>query len=270
MTRDQLERGMYRRVLRGVYADPGMRIDHELVARAAALLMPPGAALAGRSAAVWWGGRTAGVRDPVRVVLPTSSAWRGPRGVLVHRTDLRTGDVVEQEEGIRVTTLERTAWDVAALETLRDAVACLDAHGFAGKLTDQALRRVDGRAAGAVGVAARPQGSGAGRRPGAEPAGVLGARRLPPGRAACAGAPVRRRRGRGVPRQGRPGLAGSRDSSSSTRDRTTSTPSRPRRTTPLRGPPGRRLAGHPAGQRRPQGPGRGRRPDPRPPWPTAR
>ena len=148
MTTAQLDRGTYRRVLRGVYADPALRLDHELVARAAALVMPPDAALAGRSAALWWGGRTAGVRDPVRVVVPSSSAWRGPRGVLVHRTDLRPGDVIEKEEGVRVTTLERAAWDVAALEKLTDAVACLDAMAFAGELTDVALRRVTGSATG--------------------------------------------------------------------------------------------------------------------------
>ena len=146
MTPDQLDRGTFRRVLRGVYADPALHIDHEVVARAAALVMPPTAALAGRSAALWWGGRTVGARDPVRVVVPSSSAWRGPRGVLVHRTDLRSGDVVEKEEGIRVTSLERTTWDVAALEKVKDAVACLDAMAFAGELTDQVLRRVAGSA----------------------------------------------------------------------------------------------------------------------------
>jgi hypothetical protein len=148
VTPGQLDRGTFRRVLRGVYADPALHADHELVARAAALVMPPDAALAGRSAALWWGGRTAGVRDPVRVVVPSSSAWRGPRGVMVHRTDLRPGDVVEREEGIRVTTVERTAWDVAALEKVKDAVACLDAMAFTGELTDQALRRVAGDATG--------------------------------------------------------------------------------------------------------------------------
>ena len=150
VTRDQLDRGTFRRVLRGVYADPSLVIDHELIARATALVMPPTAALAGRSAAVWWGGRTVGSRDPVRVVVPASSAWRGPRGVMVHRTDLRPADVVEKE-GIRVTSVERTAWDVAALEKLRDAVACLDAMAFAGTLSDGVLRRVAGSAIGTWG-----------------------------------------------------------------------------------------------------------------------
>jgi hypothetical protein len=148
VTTGQLDRGTFHRVLRGVYADPALHIDHELVARAAALVMPPEAALAGRSAALWWGGRTVGVRDPVRVVVPASSAWRGPRGVLVHRTDLRSVDVVEKEEGVRVTTLDRTVWDVAALEKVKDAVACLDAMASAGQLTDHVLRRITGSATG--------------------------------------------------------------------------------------------------------------------------
>ncbi|WP_166520890.1 endonuclease domain-containing protein [Modestobacter roseus] len=142
VTRDQLDRGLYRRVVRGVYAPPGMPFDHELVARATALVMPPEAALAGRSAAAWWQGRTAGSRDPVRVVVPKTSAWRGPRGVLVHRTEVRAGEIVETDDGIRITSVERTVWDVAALERLRDAVACLDAMAFGGELPDEVLRRV--------------------------------------------------------------------------------------------------------------------------------
>jgi hypothetical protein len=67
---------------------------------------------------------------------------------MVHRTDLCPGDVVEREEGIRITTMDRTAWDVAALEKVKDAVACLDAMAFAGELTDQALRRLAGSATG--------------------------------------------------------------------------------------------------------------------------
>jgi Protein of unknown function (DUF559) len=147
VTRAQLDRGLYRRVLRGVYVPPGMPIDHELVARAAALVMPLDAALGGRSAAVWWKGGTAGLRDPVRVVVPRGSAWRGPRGVQVHRTDLRADDVVTTEDGIRLTSVERTAWDVAALEPLKDAVACLDAMAFGGELTDAGIRAVERSAA---------------------------------------------------------------------------------------------------------------------------
>jgi hypothetical protein len=148
LTREQLQSGLYRRVLRNVYADPAMPNGHALVARAATLLMPADAALGGRSAATWWGAPLAGPADPVLVVVPSTSSWRGPRGVRAHRSDLPPGDVVVLEDGLRITTAERTAWDVAALEPTYDAVACLDAMVASGALT---ARTVDAMARGAGG-----------------------------------------------------------------------------------------------------------------------
>ena len=55
LTRHQLHEGPYVRVLHGVYADPSLPRDHLLMCQAAALLMPPGAALGGRSAATVMG-----------------------------------------------------------------------------------------------------------------------------------------------------------------------------------------------------------------------
>lgn len=148
VTRAQLDRGTFRRVLHGVYAPPGVRHDHELVARAAALLMPADAVLGGRTAALWWKAPTASPRDPVCVLVPTSSAWRGPRGVRVHRTDLAPSDVHHLEDGIRVTSAGRTVRDVAVLERLADAVACIDAMLFAEILDEALLRDVARDAAG--------------------------------------------------------------------------------------------------------------------------
>src|SRR4051794_36898051 len=93
LTKRQLESGAYRRVLRNVYADPGLRHDHELKARAAALLMPPEAAIGGRSAAGRFGAPFSSSADPVLVVVPRDSRWAGPRGVQVHRTDVRPEEV---------------------------------------------------------------------------------------------------------------------------------------------------------------------------------
>jgi hypothetical protein len=143
-----LQRGLYRRVLRNVYADPALPHDHALLTRAAALLMPPRAALGGRSAAVWWGAPTAGVTDPVLVVVPPGSAWRGPRGVRVHRSELFPGDVDVLGDGLTVTSAARTARDVAALERTFDAVACLDAMLGCGALTEGMLLRMQRAAAG--------------------------------------------------------------------------------------------------------------------------
>ena len=147
VNREQLHR-LYRRVLRNVYAEPGMVFDHQLRARAAALLMPSDAVLGGRSAAVWWGGPTAGWSDPVTVIVPPSSPWRGPEGVRVHRSVLRPGDVTVLDDGPRVTTVARTAWDVATLERTRDAVACLDAMTAGTFLLPAMVRSLENRSAG--------------------------------------------------------------------------------------------------------------------------
>jgi hypothetical protein len=51
-------------------------------------------------------------------------------------------DVHEFEDGIRVTSLERTVRDIAALERLADAVACIDAMVCARVVEEEVLRRV--------------------------------------------------------------------------------------------------------------------------------
>ena len=126
LTKTQLRRRSYRRLVHGVYADPALDLDHRLVSTGVALLLPPGAAIGGHSAAAWWGAPFARTIDPVTVVCPEDVRWTGPRGVRVHRTVLSPGDVVV-EDGVPVTTSLRTAWDVAALERLHTAVAALDA-----------------------------------------------------------------------------------------------------------------------------------------------
>jgi hypothetical protein len=142
VTVKQLKSGLYRRLMRDVYADPGLPADHMLFARGAALAMPADAAIAGRSAAAWYGAPFASSVDPVLVVVPPRSAWRGPRGVLVHRSTLAPEDVVTMNDGdVRVTSALRTAWDVAALETVPTAVAFLDGMVRAGHLDLEACRR---------------------------------------------------------------------------------------------------------------------------------
>jgi hypothetical protein len=142
VTPKQLKAGLYRRLLHNVYADPGLTADHELYARGAALVMPEAAVLGGRSAAAWFGAPFASAVDPVVVVVPPDSTWRGPRGIRVHRTSLRPGDVLNLEDGIRLTTPLRTAWDVATLETVPTAVALLDAMVRTGNLDLAAYRRM--------------------------------------------------------------------------------------------------------------------------------
>jgi len=140
VTKKQLR--LYRRLLQNVYADPGLSSDHQLHARGAALVMPPAAALGGRSAAAWFGAPFASVVDPVVVVVPSESTWRGPRGVLVHRTRLGPDDLATVDDVIRVTSPLRTAWEVATLERVTTAVGLLDAMVRAGHVGRSDLRRL--------------------------------------------------------------------------------------------------------------------------------
>lgn len=121
------------RVVQGVYADPALPLDHRLRCRAVALLLPPGTALGGGSAAGWHGAPWPGPHDPVTVLRPPDVEWKGPRGVRVHRTELTVAEVEWRDE-VPVATAVRTAWDVAALEPLGTAVAAVDAMVRAGSL----------------------------------------------------------------------------------------------------------------------------------------
>jgi hypothetical protein len=125
LTRGQLHNGPYVRVLHGVYADASQPRDHRLTSRAAALLMPPDAALGGRSAAALLGGPDPDFREPVTVIVPPGIAWQGPKGVRVHTAALPDRDVLLRDD-MRCTTSTRTAWDVAAREPVRTAVGVLD------------------------------------------------------------------------------------------------------------------------------------------------
>jgi hypothetical protein len=141
LTKRQVEGGLYRRVLRNVYAEPHLVHDHRLRARAAALLMPPEAAVGGRSAAAWFGAPFSSASDPVLVVVPRDCRWRGPRGVQVHRTDLGEQETWTTDDGVRLTSVRRTAWEIATLETTMSAIPLLDGMVRDAVLNDGELTR---------------------------------------------------------------------------------------------------------------------------------
>ena len=151
LTRAQLRRRSYRRLVQGVYADPGLPYDHRLRCSGVALLLPPGCAIGGHSAAAWYDAPFAGPADQVVVVCPEEVRWRGPRGAAVHHTVLQPADVLTVDD-VPITTALRTAWDVMALEPLTTAVAALDAMVRAEHLTRDDLVRLAGSGAGRWGV----------------------------------------------------------------------------------------------------------------------
>jgi very-short-patch-repair endonuclease len=152
LTRGQLRRRGYRRIVQGVYADPGLPFDHRLKCRGVALLLPEGAVLGGHSAAAWFGAPFAAATDPVTVLRTDSLLWKGPRGVRIHQTTLRADDRVAID-GVPLSSPLRTAWDVAALEPLGTAVAALDAMVRDDAVTLAQLRRMADDGAGRFGVA---------------------------------------------------------------------------------------------------------------------
>lgn len=152
LTRKQLRKGPYIRVLQGVYADPTIPRDHLLRCRAAALLMPDGAALGGWSAATVLGAPEPGFLAPVTVVLPDGLQWRGPAGVRVHRRCVQDAETRSSLDGLRHTEPIRTAWDVAALETPQSAVGVLDAMVRAGLVGVPQLKALLRRRGGAWGA----------------------------------------------------------------------------------------------------------------------
>jgi hypothetical protein len=142
VTRNQLQSGLYRRLMHNVYADPRLVADHRLFARGALLLLPEEAVLGGRTAAAWYGAAFASATDAVLAVAPPNTAWRGPRGVRVHRRPLGVHDLasLEDEGGVvRLTSPLRTAWEICALETTANAVALLDGMTRAGHLDAASL-----------------------------------------------------------------------------------------------------------------------------------
>jgi hypothetical protein len=132
LTRDQLRSSAWRRLREDVYADARQADSHLLHARAASLVMPRGAALGGRTAAVLCGlADAAGPADPVEVVLPPPLRWDPAPGIRARSASL-SGDVVGRGLFLRWTTPVRTAVDLARRGPVEDAVVLVDQMVHAG------------------------------------------------------------------------------------------------------------------------------------------
>lgn len=129
LTRRQLEGAAWRRLFRGVYADAELPVDHALRCRAARLLLPPGAAIAGLSAAFEHGVLLAGADDPVEVNVPREHRFGPVAGLRITHAELENGDVED-----RRTTPARTVFDIALGRDLVEAVMALDALAKGGVL----------------------------------------------------------------------------------------------------------------------------------------
>jgi very-short-patch-repair endonuclease len=126
LTPADLRSAAWRPLFRGVYADASLVINHRHRCLAVCrYLLPPGGAVAGRSAAALYGAGTATTDDPVEVVVPRHVRFGRSVGLHVHSTDLLDGDVRDLD-GVRVTTPARTCWDLAQWLDLVEAVVVID------------------------------------------------------------------------------------------------------------------------------------------------
>jgi hypothetical protein len=141
LTQAQLGGPTWRRLFRDVYLHADAVLDHRAWCQGAALLLPPGAAIAGRSAAYLHFADVLPRGDvPVEVAVPRSTSLRPRAGLRVKRTKLPPEDI-QRVAGLPVTTRIRTAFDLAREPDLVDAVVGVDALLNTGYLSLPALIR---------------------------------------------------------------------------------------------------------------------------------
>lgn len=145
LTPTMLRTPAWRRILRGIYADSRLEVDHHLRCQAAGLAVPPDALIAGPSAAYLLGAESA-VRDadPVHLLVPRKHRFGPVQGLRVHTTgDLDAADLASAR-GLPCTSASRTAWDVVLWQDLVRAVTTLDAMLRVGLVTkDELIHRLE-------------------------------------------------------------------------------------------------------------------------------
>jgi hypothetical protein len=130
----RLRRGAWRRLRRGVYAESTAMPEFAAMAAALAVL-PATATLSHRSAAVIHGLPLVGTQVPAAEVTVPGAAARRRQDLVIHGRPL-PDDRVELRAGLRVTTLARTAVDIARHRPFHAAVVTVDAALRAGLAPD--------------------------------------------------------------------------------------------------------------------------------------
>jgi hypothetical protein len=141
LTRPMLAGASWRRLFPDVYVHRSVVPDHRVWCAAAALVLPPGAAIGGPSAAYLWGVATLRAPVPVHVVTPRFRNLRWNGRIVAHYTRLASQDVTCLS-GLPVTTCERTMFDLGRRSGRADALVVLDAMLHRHLLDPGALRRM--------------------------------------------------------------------------------------------------------------------------------
>ncbi|NJC68699.1 DUF559 domain-containing protein [Planosporangium thailandense] len=141
ITRARLTGSAWQRLFRDVYLSADTVLDHRMWCRAAALLLPPGAAIARTSAAYLHFADVLPLgQPPVDVAVPRSVSLRPRPALRVERVNLPASDI-EQLAGMPVTTVLRTAFDLARTPDLVSGVVAVDALLNTGHLSLPTLIR---------------------------------------------------------------------------------------------------------------------------------
>lgn len=124
LTRAQLRGPAWRRLFRDVYVSVTTRDDHLLRVTAAALVMPAGAAVSGRSAALVWGAPLRDYDGDVEILTPRRF---GPvQGMSIRVGPLGAADIADRW-GVPVCTALRACWELARALPDLEAVGWIDA-----------------------------------------------------------------------------------------------------------------------------------------------
>ncbi len=127
LSKRQLTGDHWRRLYPDAYLHDAALLDHFAWCRAAALILPPGAAIAGRSAAhALYADVLPLGTPPVEIAVPIGKSLRPHPMLAISRTILDGGDI-ERLGPLPVTTTVRTAIDLARRPGLTEAVVAVDA-----------------------------------------------------------------------------------------------------------------------------------------------
>ncbi len=140
MSQRQLRRlqhhGALELVLRGAYRTPSAPIT-ELSQCAAVCAARPDVAIAGPTAGRLWGFRRLPPDRRIHVIAPRASNPAIARWVVPYRTDARHDhDLVERDDGIRVTSRTRTAFDLARWLGPDDLLSVIEQAAHDGRMGD--------------------------------------------------------------------------------------------------------------------------------------
>lgn len=114
----------WRRFSNGLYGWVGMEEDPWKLLCAFALLLPPGSAFSGQTAA-WMHGLPIGPYPPIEVIVPPNSGWRSRAGVTIRHCDTRADAVMVR--GIRATSVLRTLVELNSRLPAVESLVLLDA-----------------------------------------------------------------------------------------------------------------------------------------------